>query len=127
MRMSSRYLATVRRVTWMPCDCRIRVICSSVSGAAGIFFLDEFFDAALQDQQRRSAAFRSLHALAEEVPQLEYALRRVGILAGHSTAYRRRMHADFFGHLLDHHRFQEIDTSFQKILLAGDDASSRPW
>src|SRR6202023_1436236 len=35
MRISSRYFATVRRVTWMPCDCRIRVICSSVSGLAG--------------------------------------------------------------------------------------------
>ena len=98
-----------------PCDLLVG------QGAAGIFFLDQFFDAALQDQQRRSAAFRSLHALAEEVAQLENALRRVGILASHSPAYRRRMHADFFGHLLDHHRFQEIDTTFQKILLAGND------
>src|SRR5436305_6417638 len=97
-----------------PCDLLVG------QGAAGIFFLDELFDAALQDQQRRSAAFRSLHALAEEVAQLENALRRVSILAGHRPAYRGRMHADFFGHLLDHHRLQVIDTSFQKILLAGN-------
>jgi hypothetical protein len=32
------------------------------------------------------------------------------------------MHSDFFGHLLDHHRFEEINASFQKILLAGHDA-----
>src|SRR5207253_3085071 len=35
MRMSSRYFATVRRVTWMPCDWRMRVICSSVNGLVG--------------------------------------------------------------------------------------------
>ena len=97
------------------------MICSSVKGRAGIFFLDEFFDAAFQDQQRRSAAFRSLHALAEEISQLEYALWCVGILIGHCPAYRGRMHADLFGHLLDHHRFQLIDTSFEKILLARHD------
>jgi len=32
------------------------------------------------------------------------------------------MHADLFGHLLDHHGFQEIDAFFQEIVLAGDDA-----
>jgi len=32
MRISSLYFATVRRVTWMPCDWRMRVICSSVNG-----------------------------------------------------------------------------------------------
>src|SRR5436305_7885497 len=98
-----------------PCDLLVG------QGTAGIFFLDEFFDAALQDQQRRSTAFRSLHAFAEEVAQLEYALRCVSVLTGHGTAYRRRMHADFFSHLLDHHRFQLIDTSFEKLLLAGND------
>src|SRR5215469_10942625 len=87
----------------------------------GIFFLDEFLDPAFQDQKRRAAALRSLHALAEEVSQLEYALWCVGIFVGHSTAYRGRMHADFFGHLLDHHGFELIDTSFEEILLAGDD------
>ena len=32
------------------------------------------------------------------------------------------MHADFFGHLLDHHGFQLVDASFEEILLARDDA-----
>src|SRR5437660_5360562 len=88
---------------------------------AGIFFIDELLDAALKDQQRSVAALGALYALAEEISQLEYALRSVGILAGHSTAYGGRMHADFFGHLLDHHGFQLIDTFFQELVLAGDD------
>src|SRR6266446_9624331 len=33
--ISSLYFATVRRVTWIPCDWRMRVICSSVSGRLG--------------------------------------------------------------------------------------------
>ncbi len=41
--MSSRYLATVRRVTWMPCDCRMRVICSSVNGRLGSSSSMSFF------------------------------------------------------------------------------------
>src|SRR6266849_7182961 len=88
---------------------------------AGIFFIDELLDAALEDQQRRVAALGALYALAEEISQLEYALRSVGVLAGHGTAYGGRMHADFFGHLLDHHGFQLIDTFFQELVLTGDD------
>src|ERR1700691_2943112 len=41
--ISSRYFATVRRVTWMPCDCRMRVICSSVSGRLGSSSSISFF------------------------------------------------------------------------------------
>src|SRR5579864_4211173 len=41
---------------------------------AGIFFFDEFLDAALEDEQRSAATLRALNALAEEIPQLEYAL-----------------------------------------------------
>src|ERR1700686_2612630 len=90
--------------------------------AAGIFFFDEFLDAAFEDEQRCAAALGPLDALAEEVSQLEYALRCMRVFVGHSTAYRGRMHADFFGHLLDHHGFQLIDASFEEILLAGNDA-----
>src|ERR1700752_4542274 len=68
---------------------------------AGIFLVNQFLDAAFQDQQRSVAALWSLHALAEEIAQLENALRGVGILAGHGTAHGGWMHADFFGHLLD--------------------------
>src|SRR5947209_1018140 len=88
---------------------------------AGIFFVDEFLHTALQDQQTRVADLGALNALAEKVSQLEYALRSVRGLVGYSPADGGRMHADFFGHLLDHHRFELIDASFQKILLAGDD------
>src|SRR3982074_31701 len=89
--------------------------------AAGVFFFDQLFDAALQDQQRRVAALGALHALAEEVSQLEHALRRVGVLVGYGTTDGRRMHADFFGYLLDHHGFQLVDAALEKILLAGHD------
>src|ERR1700674_2208159 len=70
-----------------------------------IFFLNELFDAAFEDEQRRVAALRTVHAFAEEVPQFKYALGSVGILAGHGAADGGRMHADFLGHLLDHHWF----------------------
>ena len=62
-----------------------------------------------------------LHALAEEVAQLEDALRSVGVFVGHRTAHGGRMHADFFGHLLDHHGLQLVDAAFEEILLAGHD------
>src|SRR5205085_1391526 len=41
--ISSRYFATVRRVTWIPCDWRMRVICSSVNGLAGSSSSMSFF------------------------------------------------------------------------------------
>src|SRR5271169_872082 len=45
--ISSLYFATVRRVTWMPCDCRMRVIFSSVNGrlesSSSISFLTRRF------------------------------------------------------------------------------------
>src|ERR1035438_9525863 len=68
---------------------------------AGIFFFDELFDAALEDQQRSAAALGALYALAKEISQLEYALWCMRVVVGHGTAYRGRVHADFFGHLLD--------------------------
>src|ERR1700751_3473821 len=51
-----------------------------------IFFVDELFYTALQDQQRSIAALRALHALGEEVPQFEHALRSMGVLVGHRAA-----------------------------------------
>src|SRR5258708_18999867 len=53
---------------------------------ARIFFIDQLLDAALQNQQRRIAALRPLHALAEEITQFEYALRLVGIFSGQGAA-----------------------------------------
>src|SRR5581483_2322318 len=41
----------------------------------GIFFLDQLLDPALENQQRRVAAFGPLHAFAEEITKLENALR----------------------------------------------------
>src|SRR5437868_5358415 len=41
----------------------------------GIFLLDQFLHAALQNEQRRPAAFGAIDALAEEIAQFEDALR----------------------------------------------------
>src|SRR5580704_9604867 len=68
-----------------------------------IFFFDEFLDAAFQDEQRSVAALGTVDAFAEEVPQFKHALGGVRVFAGHGTADGGGMHADFFGHLLDHH------------------------
>src|SRR5579883_1611884 len=87
----------------------------------GIFFFDQLLDAPLEDQQRGVAALGPLHAFGEEVPQFEHALGRVGVLVGHRAADGGGMHADFFGHLLDHHGLQMIDALFQKLLLARHD------
>ena len=100
----------------------MRVICSSVSGRAGIFFLDELLDPALEDQQRSVAALQGRCTLSlEEIAQLEHALRSVRIFTGNRAADGGRMHADFFGDLLDHHRLQLVDALFEEILLPGDD------
>src|SRR5712672_1536294 len=43
------------------------------------------------------------------------------VLAGHGAADRGRMHADFFGDLLDHHGLQRVGTVVEKFTLARDD------
>ena len=50
-----------------------------------------------------------------------HALRRVRVFAGHGAAHRRRMHADFFGHFLDHHGLQGVRPVIEKFALARDD------
>src|ERR1700676_5033173 len=47
---------------------------------ARIFFFDQLLHAAFQNQQRSAATLRPLHALREEVPQFEHALRSVYVL-----------------------------------------------
>src|SRR5712672_617016 len=68
-----------------------------------VFFFDHFLDQALEREQRHAAAFRTVYGFTEERAQFQHALRSVRILAGHGAADRGRMHADFFGDLLDHH------------------------
>src|ERR1700687_2069160 len=89
--------------------------------AAWIFFFDQFLYAAFQDQERSAATLGPLHALREEIPQFENALRRVDIFIGDRAADGGRMHADLFGNFFDHHRLQLIDASLEKILLTRDD------
>jgi len=121
--MSSRYLATVRRVTWMPADCRRAVICSSVSGCAVSSPSIIFFTMRFDDQQRRRGAHRPLHRLREEVAQLENPLWGVGVLVGHRAADGGWMNADLFGDLLDHHRFELVDAAVEKVRLAPHDGT----
>src|SRR5579862_9282961 len=47
-----------------------------------IFFLNQFFDAALQNEQAGVAALGTLHTFAEKIAQLKNALRRVRVFAG---------------------------------------------
>ena len=103
---------------------RLQNSCELLVGerAGGIFFVNQFFDAAFQNEQRRVAAFRALHAFTEEVAQLEDALRGMGVFAGDGAAHGGRMHADFLGDFFDHHGLELINTFFQKILLTGNDA-----
>jgi len=47
-------------------------------------------------------------------------LARCARTCGHGAANRGRMHADFFGDLLDHHGFR-ASGPYREIHLAGDD------
>src|SRR6185437_1005062 len=69
---------------------------------AGVFFLNQLAHLPLKDQQWRVGALGAVCAFREEEPQLQNTLRRVCIFVGYRTAHRRRMHADLFGHFLDH-------------------------
>src|SRR5439155_15886644 len=78
---------------------RLQDACNLLVGqrAVWIFFLNKLFYPAFEDQQRGVATLRTIHALAEEVAQLENALRSVGGFVGDGTAHSGRMNADFFG------------------------------
>src|SRR6266853_2258844 len=85
-----------------------------------VFFFDHFLDQALEREQRHAAAFRTVHGFTEEGAQFQDALRGVCVLAGHGATDRGRMHADFFGDLLDHHRLQSVGAVVEKFTLARD-------
>src|SRR6266850_5578325 len=85
-----------------------------------VFFFDHFLDQALEREQRHAAAFRTVHGFTEEGAQFQDALRGVRVLAGHGATDRGRMHADFFGDLLDHHRLQSVGAVVEKFTLARD-------
>src|SRR5258706_16267648 len=86
-----------------------------------VFFFDHFFHEAFQGEQRHAAAFRTVDGFAEERAQLQNALGRVRVLAGHGAADRGGMHADFFRDFFDHHGLQRIGTVIEKFTLASDD------
>src|SRR5438270_7734308 len=57
---------------------------------AGIFLIDELLHSSLQNHQRGSATFGTVHTLAEEIAQFINTLRGVHVLIGHRAAYGRR-------------------------------------
>ena len=85
-----------------------------------VFFLNHLLPPALQQQQRGGAAAGALHGFGEEVAQLKHTLRGVSILAGHGSANGRRMDADLFGHILDHHGAQLVQAALQEVALSTD-------
>src|SRR5207248_10442258 len=75
---------------------RLQDACDLLVGErlGAVFFFDQLFNAALQNQKRGVAAFRTIYAFTEEVAQLEHTLGRVRVFIGHGAADRRRMHAN---------------------------------
>src|SRR6266403_4831414 len=82
-----------------------------------VFFFDHFLDQALEREQRHAAAFRTVYGFTEERAQFQHALRSVCVLAGDGATDRGRMHADFFGDLLDHHGLQSVRAVVEKFTL----------
>src|SRR5882762_1492411 len=61
-------------------------------GMARVLLLDELAHLALEDDQRSICALRAVGALGEEEAQLDYALRRMGVLVGDGAAHGGWMH-----------------------------------
>jgi hypothetical protein len=92
MRISSRYLATERRVTWSPSAAEYwRSGRLWVGG--GNLLPRSVSSLALQQHQRRVRPFRPARTFGEEEPQFEDALRSVDIFVRYRAAYCRRVHA----------------------------------
>src|SRR5205085_2259355 len=70
---------------------------------------------------RSAATFGAIDAFTEEVAQFEHTLWSVSVLVRHRATHGGGVNADFFGHLLDHHGLELIDTFFQEILLSSND------
>ena len=129
--MSSRYFATVRRVTWMPCRCSSAASWSSVNGLRSSSSSISFRLHPLRLRPAPAAGPRSsgpIHALREKESQFwNTPARRMHILVPATCpAYRRRMHANLFRHLFDHHRLQSIHPMLQKLLLSAHDHIASP-
>src|SRR6266446_10376575 len=86
-----------------------------------IFFFNHLLDEPLESEQRHAAALGPVDRFTEEGTQLQHALRRMRVLAGHGAAYGRGVHADLFGHFLDHHGLEGILAVIEEFALARDD------
>ena len=88
---ASRYLATVRRATWMPCSPSISASWLSDSGLVGVLGGHQLLDQRAHRGARRIAAGLGVQRRAEEVLQLEGADRRGHVLGrGHARDGRSR-------------------------------------
>src|SRR5579884_3661705 len=89
---------------------------------SGVFHFDEFLDFAFDDQKRSSITHRTVHRFREEKSQFKYALRSMGKLVCNGTADGRRVDADFFRNVLDHHRLEIVDSLIEEIALPANDS-----
>src|SRR2546423_1608038 len=77
-------------------------------GVVRVLFLDELLDAELDDAGRDLLALLVQHALGEEAPKLDDALRRVRVLAVDDARDRGEVHPRVLGHVLEHHRLDVL-------------------
>src|SRR5215204_3186487 len=91
-------------------------------GVVRVLLLDQLLDPKLNDAGRDLLALLVEHALGEEAPQLDDALRRVRVLAVDDARDGREVHPRVLGHVLEHHRPDELDALVEELALAADDA-----
>src|SRR5215204_3943302 len=91
-------------------------------GVVRVLLLDQLLDPELDDAGRDLLALLVQHALGEEAAQLDDALGRVRILAVDDARDGRKMHPRVLGHVLEHHRPDELDALVEELVLAADDA-----
>ena len=117
----SRYLATVRRATTMPCWPRISEIWLSDSGLREFSALDELLDQRADRGARSGAAGFGGDVAAEEVLELEDAARREHeLLRGHARD-GRFVQVERVGDLAQHQRPHRDFAVLEEMPLAVDD------
>src|ERR1035437_546359 len=90
-------------------------------GLGAILLFDHFLHSALQQEERCTPAQRPLDRFREEIAELEDALRRMHIFAGHGAAHGGGMHPYLLRHFLDHHGLQTIQPVAEEFGLAPHD------
>src|SRR5262245_32634372 len=87
---------------------------------ASVFGLDHLLDPQFDDPGRNLLPLVVDHALGEEAAEFDHSLRGVRVLAVDHARNCRKMHADVFGDVFEHHRLQLLDALVEKVALALD-------